>query len=139
MEHSWQSEYEFRPIPIDLHRHWGLYVIRCGSPWALTGVISIRSRARIDGTYAAVFKEWYTQVRHVSTGYERTSLGPGWYPDALMLQRPAHLFTGFPFSIPDVYNDIPGPASPATTGSAPPSCRGRITDLGPRCCVGELA
>ena len=63
--------------------------------------------ARIDGKYAAVFKEWYVQVRHVTSGYEHSSLGPGWYPDALMPQRRMRLFSGFPFSIPDLYNGIP--------------------------------
>jgi hypothetical protein len=63
--------------------------------------------ARIDGNYAAVFKEWYVRVRRATTGYERSSLGPGWYPDALMPRRPAGLHSGFPFSIPDLFNNIP--------------------------------
>lgn len=62
---------------------------------------------RIAGRNLAVFKEWYTQVRRPSTGYERTSLGPAWYPDALMPYRKASLGPGFPFSIPDLYNNIP--------------------------------
>ena len=62
---------------------------------------------RIDGRYIALFKEWYTQVRRPSTGYEKTSLGPEWYPDALMPYRKARLNSGFPFSIPDLYNNIP--------------------------------
>jgi hypothetical protein len=65
------------------------------------------SGARIEGRNLAVFKEWYTQVRRPSTGYERTSLGPDWYPDALMPYRKANLHSGFPFSIPDLYNNIP--------------------------------
>lgn len=64
--------------------------------------------AEIGGKYVALFKEWYVQVRRASTGYERSSLGPEWYPDALMPARPANLRTGFPFSIPDLYNNIPG-------------------------------
>jgi hypothetical protein len=63
--------------------------------------------ARIDGRYAAVFKEWYVQVRRPTSGYERSSLGPGWYPDALLPQRRGHLYSGFPFSLPDLYNNIP--------------------------------
>lgn len=63
--------------------------------------------ARIEGRHVAVFKAWYTQVRGPSTGYEASSLGPDWYPDALMPYRPARLATGFPFSIPDLYNNIP--------------------------------
>ncbi len=62
---------------------------------------------RIDGKQVALFKDWYTQVRHPSTGYEKTSLGPGWYPDALMPKRHSTLYPGFPFSIPDIYNNIP--------------------------------
>jgi hypothetical protein len=62
--------------------------------------------ARIDGKYAQVFKEWYVHVRRPTTGYERSSLGPGWYPDALMPQRKSQLQAGIPFSVPDLYNDI---------------------------------
>ena len=64
--------------------------------------------ARLEGRNVALFKEWYTQVRRASTGYEKSSLGPDWYPDALMPYRRARLNTGFPFSIPDLYNNIPG-------------------------------
>ena len=89
--------------------------------------------ARIDGAYAAVFKEWYVHVRQATTGYERSSLGPGWYPDALLPQRRAHLDSGFPFSIPDLYNNIPDQKNqalwidvfvPADRQAAPP---GRYT------------
>jgi hypothetical protein len=48
--------------------------------------------ARIDGESAAVFKEWYVHVRRATTGYERSSLGPGWYPDALLPPRGAISF-----------------------------------------------
>jgi hypothetical protein len=67
----------------------------------------------IGGKRLATFKEWYVPVRHASTGYERTSLGPAWYADALMPKRPANLRTGFPFSIPDLYNNIPGQTNQA--------------------------
>jgi len=63
--------------------------------------------ASIGRPYLALFKEWYVNVRHATTGYEGTSLGPGWYPDALMPERRVKLYPGFPFSIPDVYNNIP--------------------------------
>ncbi|PYV38853.1 MAG: hypothetical protein DMG06_24620, partial [Acidobacteria bacterium] len=66
------------------------------------------SGARIAGRYLQIFKEWYVPVRRASTGYEATSLGPGWYADALMPKRQTKLFSGFPFSIPDLYNNIPG-------------------------------
>lgn len=62
----------------------------------------------LTGRHLQLFKEWYVQVRRPSTGYEASSLGPGWYPDALLPKRPARLSTGFPFSIPDLYNNIPG-------------------------------
>jgi hypothetical protein len=61
----------------------------------------------LEGRNVAIFKEWYVQVRRPSLGYEATSLGPGWYADALMPKRRAGLFTGFPFSIPDIFNNIP--------------------------------
>ncbi len=65
------------------------------------------SGARLEGRNVRIFKEWYVYVRRPSTGYEATSLGPGWYPDALMPYRKARLNTGFPFAIPDLYNKIP--------------------------------
>lgn len=65
------------------------------------------SGAVLEGRNVALFKEWYVQVRRPSLGYEATSLGPGWYADALMPKRPAGLFPGFPFSIPDIFNNIP--------------------------------
>ena len=63
--------------------------------------------SRLEGRNVALFKEWYTQVRRPSTGYEKSSLGPDWYPDALMPYRKAGLSSGFPFSIPDLHNNIP--------------------------------
>ena len=66
------------------------------------------SGARIEGKYIQLFKEWYALVRRASTGYEASSLGPGWYADALLPKRRANLETGFPFAIPDLYNNIPG-------------------------------
>ncbi len=70
-------------------------------------VLEHESGARLEGRNVQVFKEWYVYVRRPSTGYEATSLGHGWYPDALMPCRKARLNTGFPFSIPDLYNNIP--------------------------------
>lgn len=66
------------------------------------------SGAVLDGRNVAVLKTWYVQVRQASTGYDKLSLGPDWYPDALMPYRKARLNSGFPFSIPDLYNNIPG-------------------------------
>jgi hypothetical protein len=64
--------------------------------------------AHIDAPNISIFKEWYVPVRRASTGYERSSLGPEWYADALLPYRRARLNTGFPFAIPDLYNNIPG-------------------------------
>ena len=64
--------------------------------------------AEISGRYVALFKEWYVQVRRPTTGYERSSLGPAWYPDALMPYRKSGLRPGFPFAIPDLFNNIAG-------------------------------
>lgn len=47
---------------------------------ALTGL----GRARLSGRNVALMKAWYVRVRKHSTGYQDTSLGPGWYPDALL-------------------------------------------------------
>lgn len=63
--------------------------------------------ARIEGRNIGIFKEWYTEVRRPSTGYEKTSLGRDWYPDALMPYRKTNWLPDFPFSIPDLYNNIP--------------------------------
>lgn len=69
--------------------------------------------AELSGRNVRVFKEWYVEVRRPSLGYESTSLGPGWYADALMPKRRAGLFSGFPFSIPDLFNNIPGQTNQA--------------------------
>ena len=68
---------------------------------------SSASGSQLGAKFLQVFKEWYVPVRRASTGYEASSLGPGWYPDALLPKRPENLTTGFPFSIPDLYNNIP--------------------------------
>lgn len=65
------------------------------------------SGARFADLRIGIFKAWYVSVRRASTGYEGTSRGSGWYPDALMPKRRAGLQTGFPFSIPDLHNNIP--------------------------------
>lgn len=65
----------------------------------------------IGAPQVQIFKAWYTRVRRPSSGYEMLSLGPAWYPDALMPKRPARLSSGFPFSIPDIYNNIPRQAN----------------------------
>ena len=51
----------------------------------------------------ALFKAWYARVYQGSTGYETLSLGPGWYPDALL---PSEDEGGISFDIPDARNAI---------------------------------
>jgi len=59
--------------------------------------------AEITGRNVALFKAWYIRVKQLSSGYEESSLGAGWYPDAL-LPTP----TGQPvsFDLPDGHNAI---------------------------------
>lgn len=59
--------------------------------------------AGISGRNIALFKAWCAHVTQVSSGYQDTSLGTGWYPDALL-----PVPTGEPlvFDIPDGDNRI---------------------------------
>ena len=43
-----------------------------------------RSQQKKLGTDPELFLEWAVEVKEISTGYERSSLGAGWYPDALI-------------------------------------------------------
>ncbi len=58
---------------------------------------------KIKGKNIALFKAWYSKVVDRSKGYEETSLGPGWYPDALL---PADEDGSLSFSIPSDVNHI---------------------------------
>ena len=40
--------------------------------------------AEIRGRDIALFKAWYAHVTQTSSGYQDTTLGPAWYPDALL-------------------------------------------------------
>jgi hypothetical protein len=60
-----------------------------------------------------LFLEWSVRVTAKSTGYEKTSLGPGFYPDALIpiesLQMDMSRHSGrfhYPFELPDFINRI---------------------------------
>ncbi len=60
-----------------------------------------------------LFLEWAVRVTTNSTGYEKTSLGPGYYPDALIpikfLQMDMSKYPGrlqYPFELPDFLNRI---------------------------------
>lgn len=59
--------------------------------------------ATISGRRLALFKAWYVRVAAPSAGYQKTSLGPGWYPDALI---PAPGSGAISFDIPDPKNGI---------------------------------
>ncbi len=90
--------------------------------------------ARIAAANVALFKAWYVHVLRHSAGYQDLSLGPGWYPDALL---PAPAGEGLSFRIPDPRNAI-GPAQrnqavwvdvyvPRDRKAAPPGAyRGRL-------------
>jgi hypothetical protein len=61
--------------------------------------------ARITAPQVTLFRAWYVKVTQPSTGYEQTSLGPGWYADALI---PATDGGGsaLAFDLPDARNGI---------------------------------
>lgn len=59
--------------------------------------------ARLTGNNIALMKAWYVHVRKHSTGYQDTSLGPGWYPDALL---PADSDGTVTLNIPEPRNHI---------------------------------
>jgi hypothetical protein len=58
---------------------------------------------QLSGRNLALFKAWYVRVEKPSHGYQKTSLGPGWYPDALL---PAAKDGGVSFNIPSKINHI---------------------------------
>jgi len=65
------------------------------------------------GESVRLFKEWYVEVKRPSHGDASPvgfdSLGPGWYPDALIpLDRPVKPEFGMPFDLPDKANAVPG-------------------------------
>lgn len=59
--------------------------------------------AQIAGPHIALFKAWAIRVAQPSAGYEDTSLGPAWYPDALV---PGPSGEALIFDIPDADNAI---------------------------------
>ena len=59
--------------------------------------------AEIAGRHLALFKAWYVHVTQASSGYPGLSLGPGWYPDALI---PVPAGEGLTFDLPDARNGI---------------------------------
>ena len=91
--------------------------------------------AEISGRCVALFKAWSAHVTRISSGYQDTSLGPAWYPDALL-----PVPTGQPllFDIPDRDHKI-GPRQrnqsmwidlfvPRDADDAPPGLyRGKLT------------
>ena len=61
----------------------------------------------IDKKNIHLFKEWFGDVQVPSSGYEKTSMGKGWYPDALVPIEAERPEFGNPFYIPDFRNRIP--------------------------------
>jgi hypothetical protein len=57
----------------------------------------------LSGHDITLFKAWYLRAARPSSGYEKSSLGPGWYPDALL---PAPAGEPVSFDIPDPRNAI---------------------------------
>jgi len=55
--------------------------------------------AELSGRNLATFKAWYVQVVRPSSDYERISLGPAWYPDALIPVAPGEPVR---FDLPDL-------------------------------------
>jgi hypothetical protein len=60
-----------------------------------------------------LFLEWSVKVKSISRGYDRSSYGPGWYPDALIpfetlqaAKRTGRLT--YPLTLPDFRNQIDG-------------------------------
>lgn len=65
-----------------------------------------------------LFLEWSVEVKTPSTGYRRSTLGTGWYPDALIplkdIQMDSSEVNGrwvYPFNLPDFNNRIDGQKS----------------------------
>jgi len=63
------------------------------------------SGAKLDGRSVALFRAWYVKVKRPSYGYAKSSLGAGWYPDALVPVAPGEPVV---FGLPGAENGIPG-------------------------------
>jgi len=117
LEHNWI--YDGNAVKI--HSARGEYVsfqlvIEKVSPGTLRDIIvEMPSFSSAEGELAIapeLFLEWAVEVKVPSTGYERTSLGPGWYPDALIpmdliqqdVSRAGRLH--YPLELPDFRNRI---------------------------------
>ncbi|TFG86090.1 MAG: hypothetical protein E4H17_04465, partial [Gemmatimonadales bacterium] len=59
--------------------------------------------AEIAGANVAPFKAWYVKVNRKTHGYDKLSLGLGWYPDALI---PVAQGRPLSFDLPDAKNAI---------------------------------
>ena len=77
-------------------------------------ISDLRGPARFPAIQAVrLFKEWYVEVKQPSYGDASPvgfdSLGPGWYPDALIpLDAPVKPEFHMPFDLPDRTNAVPG-------------------------------
>ncbi len=69
------------------------------------------SKGEIPLNCIEIFREWFVEVQVPSSGYEKTSLGAGWYPDALIpLNHKVTNHMGYltqQFFVPDYYNRVP--------------------------------
>ena len=61
--------------------------------------------ATLGGRSVALFRAWYVEAKKPSHGYTKSSLGAGWYPDALI---PAPEGEPVVFDLPESENGIPG-------------------------------
>ena len=66
----------------------------------------------ISGRNTALYRAWYLRVTQPSSGYEKSSLRPAWYPDALLKARHGNSIS---FNIPDKANGI-GPSQGSRMG-----------------------
>jgi hypothetical protein len=68
-----------------------------------------KGKSEIPHQGIELYKEWFVDIQVPSSGYEKTSLAPGWFPDALIpLNSPRTRYYGAPFYLPDYWNRIKG-------------------------------
>jgi hypothetical protein len=107
---------------VSLHGARGEYVsfqlvLTNGSDSALSGIKIDMAPFRNGSTELAIqpelFLEWSVKVESPSTGYPKSTLGTGWYPDALIpfkhIQTDSAKVRGrwvYPFTLPDFNNRI---------------------------------
>jgi hypothetical protein len=63
-------------------------------------------------TNIEIFKEWYVEIRKPSYTYKKSSLAPGWFPDALVPYQGSSFYSP-PYLLPDPRNRLPNQRSAA--------------------------